>query len=434
MIIIFLVIVFLLCINALYVAAEFSSVSVRVSRVKKLAEEGNSLAIRLLPVVEDSRKLDRYVSTSQIGITLSSLILGAYGQAKIAGSLIPLFENLGGLKEVAAHSTAVLSVLVVLSCLQMLFGEFIPKTIALQYSTELALYTVIPMSFSQTLFSWFISLLNGSGVAIMKLIKIPQVGHRHIHSPEEIELLIAESKDGGLLEPDEHERLSQALKFAMRNIKHIMTPRLHMESVNISTPLDDVLKKIASSPYTRLPVYRNTIDDIVGILHVKDVVNRYLKEGKVNSIEGLLKPALFIPETMRADRLLNIFREEHSQQAIVVDEFGGIAGIISLEDLLIELLGDMADEFKESEIKPEILPDGSIRVPGIIRLDDVEGFTRNIWKGEATTVGGYIIECIERIPKTGETVNIKGIEVKIEKVEKNTISSILILPLSREGK
>jgi len=391
-----------------------------------MSEGGNSFASRLLPIINNSRKLDQYVSTCQIGITIASLVLGAYGQAKIALYLAPFFQTWGGLQEMAAHSTSVAIVLISLSVLQMFFGEFIPKTLALRYANKLAVYTVIPLLWSQIVFSWFIKLLNGSSIIVLKLLGVPLDRHKHIHSPEEIELLIDQSRDGGLLQPDEHQRLHQALKMSTRSARHLIIPRPHMSAINIDIPLEEVLEKVVKSPYTRLPAYRGTIDNITGLLHVKNIVAKKLEKGDINIIEELLTPVLFIPENMKASRVMKILQEEHSEMAIVVDEYGGVAGLITLEDIMAEVLGDISDEFKDKQLKLEKLSDRTFRLDGTVRIDEAERRTGIAWKGQASTVGGQIIETIGRIPKEGENININGIEVKIEKMAKNRVSSVII--------
>src|SRR5688572_2447072 len=195
------IIVLLILLTGLYVAAEFAAVSARRSRLRRLAEDGNPLAARILPVLEDPAELDRYIAASQIGITLSSLILGAYGQATIAPRVTPLFERFSGLDAATAESTAAAVVLIFLTVLAVIIGELVPKSLALQDPTRTALATVIPMQWSLRIFSWSIKFLNGSGNLLLRVMGVPTTGHRHVHSPEEIELLIAESRDGGLLEP-----------------------------------------------------------------------------------------------------------------------------------------------------------------------------------------------------------------------------------------
>ena len=339
------IIVLLILLTALYVAAEFAAVGVRRSRLRRLAEDGHILASRILPVVEDPRELDRYIAVSQIGITLSSLILGAYGQATLAPRVAPLFSRIFGMDEAGAQSTAAVTVLLALTALAMILGELVPKSLALHDPTRVAIGTVLPMQWSQRIFSWSIDLLNGSGLLVLRLLRVPSTGHRHVHSPEEIELLIAESRDGGLLEPQEQVRLHRALRLGLRTARQLMVPRERLATIEASLPFVDVLRAVATSPYSRLPVYRQTLDKVLGILHTKDVVTDYVQGGG-GSISTLLRPIVRVRDTMAADRLLAFLRDRRSHQALVVDENGRVAGLITLEDVLAELLGGVADEFK----------------------------------------------------------------------------------------
>src|ERR671913_549870 len=230
------IIVLLILLTGLYVAAEFAAVSARRSRLRRLAEDGNGLAARILPVLEDPAALDRYIAVSQIGITLSSLILGAYGQATIAPRVAPLLEGVAGMDAAAAESTAAAAVLVFLTILAVIIGELVPKSLALQDPTRVAIATVIPMQWSLSLFNWSIAFLNGSGMLLMRVMGVPATGHRHVHSPEEIELLIAESRDGGLLEPEEQVRLHRALRLGLRTARQLMVPRERLAIVDVATP------------------------------------------------------------------------------------------------------------------------------------------------------------------------------------------------------
>jgi putative hemolysin len=254
------IIALLILFTGLYVAAEFAAVSARRSRLRRLAEDGNVLAARILPVLEDPRELDRYIAASQVGITLSSLILGAYGQATLAPRLLPLFERFSSMQPAAAESTSAAIVLVGLTTLAVIIGELVPKSLALQNPTGTALFTVLPMQWSMRAFSWSISLLNGSGVALLKMLGVPATGHRHVHSPDEIALLIAESRDGGLLEPQEEVRLHRALRLGLRTARQLMVPRARLAAVDAALPFNEVLRVVAASPFSRLPVYRGSLD------------------------------------------------------------------------------------------------------------------------------------------------------------------------------
>ncbi|MBA3886843.1 MAG: HlyC/CorC family transporter [Acidobacteria bacterium] len=347
------VVLLLILLNALYVAAEFAAVGARRSRLRRLAEGGNKLAARVLPVVEDPRALDRYIAVSQVGITVSSLVLGAFGQAALAPRLSPLLIAWGGMEPVAAQSTAAVTLLLVLTGFQMVLGELVPKSIALQYPTQTALYTVIPMQWSMRMLRWATDLLNGSGILLMRALGVPATGHRHVHSPEEIELLIAESRDGGLLEPVEQVRLHRALRLSLRTARELMVPRAKLSTIEAATPFEDILQAAASSPYTRLPVYRGSLDRIVGILHTRDVVERYVRPGPQPALRSLLRQFVEVPDTMAADKVLAFLRERRSHQAIVRDEAGQVAGLITLEDVLTELLGTVSDEFKTTAARSE---------------------------------------------------------------------------------
>jgi len=417
--------VFLILLTALYVAAEFSAVGARRSRLRRLAEDGNVLAARVLPVIESPQALDRYIAASQVGITLSSLILGAYAQSRLDTRLAPLVARLGGLDADAAHSTSALIVLFVLTVLAMILGELVPKSLALQDPTRMALLTVLPMQWSQRLFAPSIALLNGSGVFLLKLLGVTSTGHRHVHSPEEIELLIAESRDGGLLEPLEQVRLHRALRLGLRTARQLMVPRDRLAAVEASTPFEDVLRLVATSPYSRLPVYRGTLDRVIGILHTKDVVFDYIGERPRASIATLLRPIVRVRETMPADRLLAFMRDRRSHHALVEDDDGRISGLITLEDVVGELLGGVSDEFKVAQLRAILLPDGRVRVPGVMRLDQAAPVVGG-WSGSPETVASLIVRVLGRFPEPGEQVSIDGLDVEIEVVEAGHIGSVIV--------
>jgi CBS domain containing-hemolysin-like protein len=332
------VIIGLILVSALYVAAEFAAVGVRRSRLRRLAEDGNAMARGLLPMVEDPRHLDRYIAASQIGITLSSLVLGAYGQATLSGVVEP-WVLAWGIDASASASTAAALVLISLTAIGVVLGELVPKSLALQYPTRSALMTFLPMKWSLQLFAPFIAFLNGSGILILRAVGVHNAGHRHIHSPEEIDLLIAESRDGGLLEPQEHVRLHRALKLGLRTAGQLMVPRERIAAIGADASVEDVVEAVLASPYTRLPVYRDTIDNILGIIRTKDVVLQYVTHGSNARIESLMKPVARVPQELAADKLLAFMREQRSHQAIVIDRDGRVAGLITLEDVLAHLLG-----------------------------------------------------------------------------------------------
>ena len=421
----------LILVNAVYVAAEFAAVSVRHSRLRQLADDGNPLARWLLPRLSTPASLDRYISACQIGITISSLGLGAYGQSTLALWLTPQLASLGGLQPIAAQSTAAVIVLLALTAAQVIFGELVPKLLALQYPTPAALYTLPPMVASLWIYRPFIGWLNGSGLLLLRLLGVPQQAHRHIHSPEEIELLIAESREGGLLEPDEHRRLPRALQLTARPAKQLMVPRTRMAALDVDTPMNDVIAAVAASPYSRLPVYRDSIDNIVGVLHTKDLV-RWLVRGRQADVTlaSLSRPISAVHESVTADRVLRHMRERRSHQALVVDEFGGTSGVITLQNVLAEFLGEVGDEFKEADPVPEEIVEGQMRLPGSMTVVDAAVALDATLETDAATIGGYVTEALGRLPVAGDSVTVDGYSFQVERVADRAIESVIATRVS----
>jgi CBS domain containing-hemolysin-like protein len=430
-----LVIAGLLLFNALYVAAEFAAVSVRRSRLNQLKEDGNVFAAWLLPIVESPAGLDRYIAACQIGITISSLVLGAYAQATLAVRLAPYFAALGGLTQVVAESTSTIVVLLALTVAQVVFAELVPKSVALQYPTQTSLYTLLPMLASQWVYRPFIKWLNGSGLLILRVLGAPYQAHRHIHSPDEIELLIAESRDGGLLEPDEHRRLQRALRLNLRQARQLMVPRKRISAISIDTPLNEVVSIVAQSPYSRLPVYRGTIDNIVGILRTKDLVRWFVEGSPGATLAQLIRTIPSVHESVTADRVLKDLRERRSHQALVVDEFGGTAGLLTLADVLTELLGHVGDEFRSGQPLAETLVDGRVRLPGEMGVEDAALLLETTWETDASTVGGLVTEALGHIPSEGDTTTVGDFEFQVERVKDRIPLSVVarrVVPVPSE--
>ncbi len=422
------IIVVLIAINALYVAAEFAAVSVRRSRIQQLSREGNTFARALLPILNTPVLLDRYIAACQVGITISSIVLGAYGQATLPRIIRPIFEDLGGMQEAASQSASAAVILISLTMIQVVLGELVPKSIALQYPTQTALYTAVPMRWSLVLLRWLIVILNGSGMLILRLLGSPSPTHVHTHSPDEIELLIVQSSDGGLLNPDERIRLRRALKLSSKTAHDIMIPRPRMMAVDVQTPVEELITLVGGSPYTRMPVYRENIDNVIGLLHTKDLVRDYLDTGQLRSVEQLVRPILSIPEMVTVDRVLTTFRSRKAQQAIVVDEYGGVAGLVTLEDVLAEVFGDFGDEFKAQVETIETLDDGRLRILGSVPSDEVGAFLGVEFGGHADTIGGRVVEVLGFLPSGGEVVEVDGVGMEVEEVEHLAVKTLLITP------
>lgn len=348
----FLIILILVLLNALYVAAEFAAVSVSRPRLQQLADEGSISAQRLLPILSDPHALDRYVAACQVGITLASLILGAYGQVALSGLITPYFDGLGNFEKETAQGTAAVIILVGLTAFQMILGELIPKSLALQFPAKVAMALTTPMIASLQFLDPFIKFLNGSGTIFLKMIGVPQTSHRHVHSAEEMAMLFSESREGGLIETVEHERLAQALQLENRKVSEIMVPQKQMRVLDVSTDLDGVLKAMAEHPYTRWPVFQDSPDSIIGIAHARDVARIALDSSRPFDLKRVIRKPLIVHQGMTADDLLSIMRIEHKQLAVVINELGTPVGLVGISDVLDELLGDISERRPGKPVSP----------------------------------------------------------------------------------
>lgn len=422
------IILLLIALTGFYVAAEFGAVGVRRSRLRRLCEDGDATAARLLPIVESPQRLNQYIAASQVGITLSGMILGAFAEATISPRITPLVERWWSLPSDAALSAVNAGVLIGLTMLSVVVGEMVPKTVALRYPTETALITTLPMLWSGRAYAWFIVILDRSAGLLRTMLRMPTATHRHVHSPEEIALLIAESRDGGLLEPQEQVRLHRALRLGLRDARQLMVPRARLAAIEIGTSMRDVLRVAATSPYSRLPVFRGTMADIVGILHTKDVVIDFLQRGRNGALAGLVRPILRVPDTMPADRLLAFLRDRRNHQALVLDAAGEVVGMITLEDVLGELLGGVPDEFKAPRLLPLRLSNGRVRLPGDLPLDQARVWVEGAWPADPGTVGELVARLAGRLPDAGDDIEVAGLDVQVESVENGRIASVIVTP------
>lgn len=425
--------------NALYVAGEFAVVSARKTRVTQAANAGNRLAKALLPVLEDPQRLDNYIAASQVGITLSSIVLGIYGQRVVAPLLEPLLLYLPYLDEqVASAGVAAILVLILFTTLQVILGELVPKSLAIQYPERVAMATVLPMRWSA---DWIlrplIVVLNGSGALLLKLLGVGNGGgHQHVHSPEEIKLLIQQSYKGGLLDARGQELLSNAFRIGDLAVGDVAVPRTRMAAIAVDTPVRDALRFAVDSGHTRIPVYEEDIDHILGFVHVKDLFRFYHSTAEQGQIRQIMRKLSFVPETMPLKEVWNTFRQDENYLAIVVNEFGGTMGMVTWEDLLEELFGELRDEFDVAE-EPLIVPAGNneylVRGETPIRyLNSKFGLT--LPAERVQSAGGLIIRLLNRIPEAGDTVEIDGVEMRVEAVGEKAAASILMrLPEASTG-
>lgn len=425
-----LMICILIFINALYVASEFAAVGVRRTQIEQMATEGNLFARLLHPVISQTGRLDTYVAACQIGITLSSLVLGAYGQITVAVWLAGELEARGVFQAAGALPAASLATLLGLTVIQVVFGELVPKSVAIRYPARVALATVVPMKWSLVAFRPLVWLLNGSANVILAVFRVSPSNRRHIHLAEEIDLLVEDSHEGGLLDDSERARLHNVFRLSSKRVKEIMVPRTRVFAVDIATPADELKDLAAKSAYTRIPVYHEHLDEVRGVIHIKDLLALSLEPDECWDIERVLRPVPIVLENQPVKALLNDLRDRHFQMALVVDEYGGTSGIVTLEDVLEEVVGDIPDEYPK-ELVEGILPvgDGRLRVPGACSISDLADYLDIALEyPDASTIGGLVMGLLGRMPRPGDTVSLSGVGFEVESVANDSVWWALVTP------
>jgi CBS domain containing-hemolysin-like protein len=423
-----IVVAVMILFNGLYVAGEFSSVSARRTRIIQMAEEGNRLAKTLLPVLQDPHKLDNYIAASQVGITLSSIVLGIYGEQQIAPLIEPLIAKIPVGAGLAAGGIASTLVLIVLTTLQVVMGELVPKSVAVQYPERLALLTALPVKWSADyILKPLIVLLNGSGALILRLLGTDEEGrHTHVHSPEEILMLVKESYRGGLIAADERRFLQNVFRRSQLRAEEIAVPRTRLVAAPVDTPVSEVLRLAADSAYTRIPVYKGDIDHIVGFVHLRDLFTLYRTDAGA-AIQAIVRPVPFVPESLTSAEVWDRLDEAQSYLAIVFDEYAGTTGIITREDLIEELFGEFQDEFDQEQALLAPAGAGCVSVRGdtlISYLNDT--LEISLPHEESHTVGGLIMDKLGRIPQVGDAVSIQGIRLQVEAVDHHSATEVFV--------
>lgn len=415
------IILLLIFVTSLFVAGEFAMVSVPQSQVKQLYEAGNPFARLLWPLLRNAHDFDRSIAACQIGITVAGLVLGAFGQQKLSQWLGPLLAGTG------AEILLGPGILFFLTVATMLLGELIPKSLALQFPIRTAFATTLPMIASLWLLRLPIAILNGSGNALLRMMGFKPEEHRHIHSPQEIVLLLSEGEHLGVLASAERERMQKALAISDWTVRDLMVPRPYLQSLDLKASLHHNLKKISRSNYSTLLVYKRKPDQIDGYIRCQEVLRYLLVHGQLTSLESFIHPVLVIPRSLSVQRALDKFREHKTRLAVVVDDYGGVAGLITLQDILAELVGAVGDEFSHTRSYYRVLPDGRLRVSGQMRLEQLKDLSGIDWKHEfSSTVGGYLVARLDRLPYRGQQLEIDGVKVTVEKVSARAILSVLI--------
>lgn len=419
----------LILLNALFVAAEFSIVAVPKTRLVQAADRGSPSARHVLHILSDPNSQNRYLATAQIGITIASLGLGMYGEHTIADWLLQPLSSLGALSEPLSHTFATILAIVLLTYLHVVLGEMVPKSLALQYSESTVLRLDGTMRFIGKLFSPIIWLFNGIGNLVVRAMGIPAAGAQaRLFSAEELQYLVDESAGVGLMKPGEQLFIENIFDLRARTVGLIMTPRNHIVGLPITATEEEVLAFVCEERHSRYPVYENDLDEIVGMLHVKTLARQQTNSARQSfDLRQLVRPVAYVPESLPLDQMLIRFRRERRQLVIVVDEYGGTAGLITLEDVVEEVVGEILDEF-DQEIAPlERLSPILARVRGDLLIDEVNQLLElNIAHPQVDTVGGLVMAELGRVAQPGDRAMIGGVTLEVETVEGLAVQTVLI--------
>ena len=409
----------MLALNALYVAAEFATVGSRKSRIQAMAQDGNRSAAKLFEIVRDPVLIDNYVAACQVGITLSSLVAGAFGQAR----LTPLFEPLFGS---GGRAIAIVVTLIIITSLQVILGELLPKTAALRYPERLAIATLRPMRVSQILFRPLVIVFNGSAFTILARLGLGgDHSHSHVHSPEELAVLFRESAAGGLIDVAERNMAAGVLNIEQRHVRDIMTPRRRMVGVKAEDTIGAALAQVVETPHTRFPVWGETTDDVIGIVHLRELYLGSQHDPKA-LVSTITRPTLDVAETMSVPALWRLLGERERHCALVIDEYGGVAGLVTLEDSIEEVFGEVRDEF-DVDPDPIVVANGRVSVSGEVLIEDVNRrFDLSLSTDAVDTIGGLIWHQLSRMPTIGEQVSLgsEDLLVQIDRIDGNAIERV----------
>ena len=418
----------LILLNGVFVAAEFAIIGIRPTRIEQLADEGNRVARNLTEVLRNPGKVDRYVATAQLGITLASLGLGMIGEPYIAHiAAVPLHDWLG-LEGDIVHSISFVIGLAIITYLHVVLGEMVPKSLSLQNAERTVLILATPMALMQSVFTFAITGLNKIGLFVLHLLRVPPPSSTsRLHTPDELELIVSESFVGGLLEEQEQQLVTNILDFGERRVSQLMTPRVHIEAVAVDIDEQTFLEMLFESNNSRFPVYEESIDHILGVIHIKDVVHQQV-EGRPFDLRAMLHDVPAVPESMYAETLLSLLKRRHVHIAIVVDEYGGTAGLVTLEDLVEEIVGEVRDEFDTDEEPPIALVEpGHLAVSGSFPIDDLDDyFELGEIEHEVDSVGGLVLAELNRPPAVGDEVSINDVTFRVERVEGFSIERLSI--------
>jgi CBS domain containing-hemolysin-like protein len=410
--------------NAFFVAAEFSLVSVRRTRIAELAARGNPAARWAERALRDP---DRVIAATQLGITLASLGLGWIGEPALSRFILPLVELVPvDIQTTVSHGISAGIAFALITFLHVVIGELAPKSIALQHPEKTSLAVARPTLWTQWIFHPAIWLLNGTGAALLRLLGFrAPAGHERVHSVAELKMIVRDSAARGVVGDEAEDMLHAIFDLGDTVVRQVMLPRTEVVAVPADATLEDLVRVAARSPFTKFPVFEGGLDHILGVVHLRDLLPAL--EGKAATgkrARDLMREAIFIPEGARVNDLLKRFRSRRQHLAIVLDEYGGTAGLVTLEDLLEEIVGQVNDPF-DSEPQIQALPDGTSMLDGLTPLEDVnEHFHLRLTDPHYDTLAGFILGRLGRLAQVGDSVVADGVRLKVESLDGRRIARV----------
>lgn len=426
-----LIAIFLVLLNGFFVAAEFSIVKVRYSQVQLKAAEGNTMAKQAEHIL---KHLDAYLSATQLGITLASLALGWVGESALEHVFKGVFSSLGiMMSETSITTISMVSSFILITMMHIVFGELVPKSIAIRKPEPTALVIAYPLRLFTNIFKPFIWLMNAISNAFLRMIKIHPASDQDIHSTEELQLLVKQSADSGEIEEENYEIIKNAFDFTDHSAKQIMITRQNILSIDITDEKEEILNKILESGYSRLPVYEDSIDNIIGIFYTKEIIRAFVKH-KQNlekfDFRDYIREPFFVVGSKKISDLLKIFQQKKQHLAIVIDEFGGTEGIITLEDILEELVGEIQDEEDEEEKLVDRIADNIFWIKSTQPLDEINEYLPKKLplseEGDYNTLSGFIMHELGDIPEENQEFDFKDYHFKILKMQNKSVELVEI--------
>ena len=402
--------------NAFFVSAEYAFVAVRRTRIDELVEEGSKSAKRVRRLLDDPA---RFISAFQVAITLSSLALGAVGEPAVSRLFEELFGNIGMLGDGAVVVISVILAFAIISALHVVLGEIVPKTLTLSRAESVALAVVLPVTIFMWLFWPFIWVLRGMSEALIRLMGLESPSEmRLVHSEEELKLLISASHEEGVLEAEERQLLYKVFDFAETEARQVMVPRPDVVALQVDLTPDEAIEQTLNAPYTRYPVYGETLDDLVGVVHIRHLFGARLQQSDATTLEAFVRPVPIVPETKKLDELLAEFRRTNTHMAIVVDEYGSTVGIATLEDVLEEIVGEINDEFDLPDRELIRLAPDRIRIEASFPIEDFnERFGGDLPDEDYTSVGGFLFGELGRPARPGDVVSHRKFRFTVREVD-----------------